>query len=118
MPQFHSDVSTQASPVLSSGPRTFKGIDRAEEKEMRFCITSNQDGVFPLQEGLRVESLDSGDEFSLERWIRASDLLSESDAGMAGSATLCTAWELQKKIPPSEVEPTTANQHFAGHIVR
>ena len=83
---------------------------------MRSFMKPNRQEAFSPQE--RVESLDSGDEFSLERWIRASDLLSESDAGMAGSATLCTAWELQKKIPPSEVESTTANQHFAGHIVR
>lgn len=83
---------------------------------MRSFMKPNRQEAFSPQE--RVESLDSGDEFSLERWIRASDLLSESDTGIAGTARLCTAWKLQPRMPSSEVEPTAADEYFAGHIVR
>lgn len=65
-----------------------------------------------------LESYDSGDEFSFHHWIEVCKLV---DAGDEPSTTEepCYSAEFEQALKEtlSEVESSTAYQHFAGDIV-
>ena len=62
-----------------------------------------------------LESLDCSEEFSLNRRLRLSKLLDESDASEACSGQTSTPAVLKKPI--SEVKTATTDQHLARNVV-
>lgn len=65
-----------------------------------------------------LDSYDSGDEFSLHHWIEVCRLVDEGDDPSSEEGIVFSP-EIEKALEEtmSEVEPATAYQHFAGHVV-
>lgn len=63
-----------------------------------------------------LESLDCSEEFSLNRRLRLSRLLDESEASEACSGQTSTPPAVLKK-PISEVKAATTDQHLARNVI-
>ncbi len=82
---------------------------------MQAFRTSNRTTVSSLQYGLKAGSFDCSEEFSLGHWIRVCRLVSESETPeVSGETVYCAGANLNLN---SEMESTTADEHFARDVV-
>lgn len=81
---------------------------------MQTVLTSTHTAI--TRYTLALDSYDCGEEFSLHHWMEVRRLV-DDDAGLLETPDIEALEEIVQDTTISEVEPATADEDFASHVI-